>query len=247
MIAVESVAVQSVEEGSPCQEEVASAFGIDRRDALIALELLAVNGPAGEGVKEGQSCRSIGESYGIDLPEEQLELQLLAVEGASGHRARQGDSCRVIAEECAISDAQAAFALEMISVKSAAADRVIKGESCRAVADALGITKTNAVRIAVDNGPAGEKVAQGLPWQTISRECGLSDDEAVFALANKRKDAAPQRVDVFIWCMVQVWENRGLSQETIRAMLNTIEPLLRAKFNKTDGHASRYDVKLALA
>lgn len=56
--------------------------------------------------------------------------------------------------------------------------------------------------IAVDKGPAGEKVAQGLSWQSIAREFGLCDDEAVFALANKSRDAVPQRVDVFIWCMM---------------------------------------------
>ncbi|MBT9432365.1 hypothetical protein JZM24_09930 [Candidatus Sodalis endolongispinus] len=64
----------------------------------------------------------------------------------------------------------------------------------------------NALRelemIAVDKGPAGEKVAQGLSWQSIAREFGLCDDEAVFALANKSRDAVPQRVDVFIWCMM---------------------------------------------
>ncbi|WP_074013282.1 hypothetical protein [Candidatus Sodalis sp. SoCistrobi] len=101
--------------------------------------------------------------------------------------------------------------------------------------------------IAVDKGPAGEKVAQGQPWQSIAREFGLSDDVAVFALANKSKDALPQRVDVFIWCMMQVWESSGLSQETIQSMLNSIEPLLRAKLSKADGQISKYDITLALA
>ncbi|NEG59743.1 hypothetical protein GQQ20_19400 [Pantoea agglomerans] len=72
--------------------------------------MLAVKGPAGERVSNGESCTVVGQEHGIPIYDKAFhELQMLAVKGPAGERVSNGESCTVVGQEHGIATCDKAF------------------------------------------------------------------------------------------------------------------------------------------
>lgn len=71
----------------------------------------AIDGPAGERVRSGESCKNVAPEYDIQPGTFYMhKLQMVAVNGPAGERVRKGESCELVASEFGIEPGSKAMA-----------------------------------------------------------------------------------------------------------------------------------------
>ncbi|AHF79185.1 hypothetical protein Sant_P0139 (plasmid) [Sodalis praecaptivus] len=169
------IADERVIQGESCHN-VGQILGALTPQAKEALEMVSVEGPAGQRVKQGESCLKVSDTFGITTYTAINVLETLSMEGPAGERVKRGEHCQKVADAFGITHWKVKNELELKAVEGPAGQRVRQGESCRTVAAEFGMLEYLAneeLELIAVSGLAGERVKNGESCETVAQAHGI--------------------------------------------------------------------------
>lgn len=182
-------AARRVKEGASC-EIVAEDCGIRQEADRVDLELLSVEGPAGERVRQGESCDEVRRRFGFGSRLAGLKLEIIAAESADvARRVAAGDATHDIAGELGLRDPEVLEYVEiLVACNGPASTAVRDGTPCGDVAQQYQI-KSQDARLALEweaiAGHAGRRVEGNESCELVARQHQVTMTEAVAELERR--------------------------------------------------------------
>lgn len=124
---------------------VAQEHGIMEEQDMLTLQMIVVEGSAGECVMRGEHCGMVANRFRIRHMYATLRLQMMAAKGPASKSVQQGEHCAIVAKRYGIEHSLAILDIEMVAVNNWAKLRVEQGEDWATVANKYGITHAQAL------------------------------------------------------------------------------------------------------